>query len=334
MAEKELTKSVPKGGSTMTVRQDVTGQEITVGREMSPAAAAEAQRAEIEARTATSHQYRRDEDQAREDMLRTARRLGFCETAKYSKPVGGGKRIEDLSIRALEAIIQAWTNMYINSRITTEDSEGVLLTVQVLDLQRNVGYSVDARIEKLVERKEVKQGRIVRGRRENSYGDMVYLVEATHDELRNLIGAERSKLIRDNAKRLIPRDLLDEVRAQIDKTLADANAKDPDAAKKKVLDKFAALGISATMLKQYLERPLETLTLKDLEELGALHNGLKEGEFTWVDVMRVKREAAEGEGQLKTEGSRKLRDRLMGQESPPTEKSEPPTQGTLEGTEG
>jgi hypothetical protein len=342
MADNQISKT--KTGTAMTVRQDLSGEEITLGREMSPTAAAAAARAEIEARCAIAFRNRRDEDQGREDMLRMCRRPGFAETAKYTKPVGNKRNaegrwekvvVEDLSIRAIEGFIQAWGNMFVNSRITFEDSERALLTVQVLDLQRNVGYSTDATIEKLVERKEVKQGRTVRGRRENSYGEIVYLVEATHDEFRNLLGAERSKLIRDNGKRLLPRDILDEARALVDKTLSDANAKDPDAAKKKVLDRFAVLGISASLLKEYLGRPLETLTLKDLEELGTLHNGLKEGDFTWTDVMRVKREAAEGEAS-KAEVPRKLRDRLMPQTQADTDEgkqSGEPHQQTLEGTE-
>jgi hypothetical protein len=120
-------------------------------------------------------------------------------------------------------------------------------------------------------------------------------VEATKDEFRNVMGAERSKLIRDNGMRLLPRDILDECRELIDKTLDDENAKDPDSAKKKVLDKFGALGISASMLKEYIGRPLETLGAKDLSELAPLHNGLKDGDFTWADVMRAKEAPAEGE---------------------------------------
>src|SRR5262249_31607490 len=135
----------------------------------------------------------------------------------------------------------------------------------------------------------------VRGMRENSYGDAVYLIDATADEFRNVMGSERSKLLRDNGQRLLPRDILDEARALIDATLANENARDPDAAKKKILDKFAGLGVSATMLKEYLGRPIETVTVKDLTDLGALHAGLKDGEYTWADVMRAKAEPAEGE---------------------------------------
>jgi hypothetical protein len=310
------------GGSTVRVRDDLT-QEITVGQDMSPTAAAAAAKAEIEARILAARKWPRDIDQFREDILKDCRRPGFAEIALYRKPVGRKKNAEGKweeafaigeSIRFVEDALQLYGNVHVTARISYEDHERALLTVQVVDVQRNVGYSTDAMLDKLVERKEVKPGRKTRGMRENSYGDLVYLLEATKDEFRNVMGAERSKLLRDNGKRLLPRDILDECRAQIEATIANENAKDPDSAKKKVLDKFSALGISAAMMKDYLGRPLETLTPKDLNELAPLYNGLKDGDFTWVDVLRAKAEPAEGEEPAPEASAKKparLRDKLM-----------------------
>jgi hypothetical protein len=303
MPDSQVIKPQPKG-STMSVRQDLA-EEITVGADMSPTAAAAAAKAEIEARILAAHKWRRDIDQFRLAILKDCKRPGFAENALYHRPVGKKKNPQtgqweeafatNFSIRFIEDALQQLMNVHVVARIGYEDDTRALLTVQVIDVERNVGYSTDAMLEKIVERKEVKKGRTVRGVRENSYGDQVYLVDATKDEFRNVMGAERSKLIRDNGQRLLPRDILDECREQIERTVADASAKDPDAAKKKILDRFASLGISATMLKEYLGRPVETLTAKDIGDLAPLFNGLKEGDFTWADVMRSKSEAAEGE---------------------------------------
>jgi hypothetical protein len=304
MQDSQVIKTAPQG-SAVTVRQDLT-DEITVGNDMAPTAAAAAAKAEIEARILAARKWRRDIDQFREGSMKDSRRKGWAEIALYRKPVGNKKNPEtgawepafavNFSVRAIETFLQHWTNVHITSRIGYEDDSRALLTVQVIDVERNVGYSTDTMIEKVVERREVKKGRTVRGMRENSYGDTVYLVEATLDEFHNVMGAARSKLIRDNGQRLLPRDILDECREQIDRTVADANAKDPDAAKKKILDRFASLGISAAMLKEYLGRPVETLTAKDIGDLAPLFNGLKEGDFTWADVIRTKNTSdAEGE---------------------------------------
>jgi hypothetical protein len=337
MSDASIIKAGQTGG-TVTVRQDLS-EEITVGNDLSVTAAAASAKAEIEARILTAKKWRRDEDQAREDILRRCKHPAAAESFLYSKPVGKEKdpesgrwvekKIVDVSIRFIEMAIAYWGNVAVTSRITHDDPRKSMLRVDVIDLQRNTGYSTESVQEKVVERREVKKGRSVLGVRENSWGDTVYLVEATKDEFRNVLGSERSKLIRDSGKRLLPKDLIDEAREMIDRTLADENAKDPDAAKKKVLDRFAALGVSALMLKEYLGRPLETLTVKDLSEMAGLYNGLKEGDFTWVDVMRMKQEPAEGEGEKPPAPAArtKVRDKIMQQPSfaEPAEAAPDPT---------
>lgn len=331
----DKTEVLKPAGTTVAVRQDLA-EEITVGADMAPTAAAAAAKAEIEARILAARKWPRDVDLFREGILKDCRRPGFAELALFRKPVGRqqnpetgkweDKHVVDFSVRFIESALQHWGNLHVTARIGYEDDNRTLLTVQVVDVQRNVGYSTDAMLDKLVERKEIKKGRTARGMRQNSYGDMVYLVDATKDEFRNVVGSERSKLLRDNGKRLLPRDILEECRELIDRTISDANAKDPDSAKKKILDRFAALGVSATMLKEYLGRPVETLTANDLTELAALHNGLKEGQFTWSEVMRVRNEPAEGEDKPDTAAPAarsKVRDKVLGQEPftpPPTEK--------------
>jgi len=311
-------------GGAVSVKQDLA-EEITIGNEMRPTAAAAEARAEIEARILAARKWPRDIDQFREDLLKDCRRPGFAEIALYKRPAGRKKNpttgewenayAEGFSIRFMEAAIAHFQNIYVIARITAENADASVMNVAVVDLQRNTGYALDAIIEKLVERRELKAGRRARGMRENSFGDQVYLVDATKDEVRALMGAERSKLIRDNGRRLMPFDILAEARAQIDKTLADETAKDPDSAKKKILDRFAGLGVTASMLKDYLQRPLETLRPSDLEDLGSIYNGLKEGEFTWPELMRMRDADAEGEKpEEKPENGKQhpLRERVMG----------------------
>lgn len=330
MPENQLSKPT---GTTVTVRNDLA-EEISIGRDMAPTAAAAAAKAEVEARIQAAWRRPRDIDLFREGILKDCRRPGFAEVALYRKPVGRKKNAEtgrweeavvtDFSVRFIESALQHFMNVHITKRIDYEDGDTMALTVGVSDVERNISYSSQATLDKLVERKEVKAGRKTRGMRENSYGDVVYLIEATKDEMRNVSGAEYSKLLRDQGKRLLPRDILDECREQIDRTVADANAKDPDSAKKKVLDRFAALGVSATMLKEYLGRPVETLTPKDITELAALYAGLKDGEYSWKEVMRAHNEPAEGEDKPDATAPprTRARDKVMNQEPftpPPTE---------------
>ncbi|HEY1897566.1 MAG TPA: hypothetical protein VGG62_14900 [Terracidiphilus sp.] len=315
-------------GSNVGVKDAGLSDEITISSDTSPAAAAAAAKAEVEAAFVLAWRKPRDIDLFRERVLKDCRRPLFAETALYHRPVGREKDpatgewrdafAVNFSVRFIESALQHWMHVNVSARITYEDRQRALMTVKVLDLERNVAYSTDAMMDKVVERREIKKGRVAIGVRENSYGDTVYLVEATKDEFRNVLGAERSKLIRDNGQRLLPRDILEEARMVIDATVSSETAKDPDGAKKKVLDKFSSLGISAAMLKEYLgpDKPIESLTLEGLNNLGALYNGLKEGSFTWPDVMRMKLEQAEGDKSDKGQkpgpgGARKLRERML-----------------------
>lgn len=334
----EMIQTTPHAaGSSMTVRDTTLANEVSVSGDMAPTAAAAAAKAEIEASYVVALRNPRDIDGFRQRILRDCRRPGFADTALYHRPVGRERDPAtgewrdafaiNFSIRFIEAALMAWKNVHTTSRITYEDQDRGLLTVKVLDLESNVAYSTDATIDKLIERKEVKKGRVARGVRENSYGDMVYLLDATKDEFRNLMGAERSKLIRDNGQRLLPRDILEEARVVIDSTVQNESAKDPDSAKKKIMDKFSSLGITPAMLKEYLDgQPVEGLTLEGLQQLGLLYNGLKEGQYTWPEVMRVKAEAAEAEGDQKLEPAKRerVRDRIL------NKKTEPPPAGTEE----
>lgn len=321
MPNEEIIQRAATTSGPITIRQDLT-EEVTVGTDATIAAGAANAKAEIEARIVAARRWRRDVDLFREGVLKDCRRPLFAEKALYCKPVGRKQNARgeweeafaiNFSIRFIEDALQHFTNTYVISRVIGDDQRQTKIFVAVLDVERNTGFGTEQVIEKLIERKEAKRGRKVVGQRENTYGDLVYLLEATKDEMRNLIGSERSKLIRDQGQRLLPSDVLEEARMFIDATNADQDRKDPDSAKKKVLDRFAALGISAVMLKDYLGRPIETLTAKDLADLTPIHNGLKEGDFTWPDLVRMKAEPAEGDAPQQPQSGKRppLKDRVV-----------------------
>lgn len=315
--DKEPT-TAPAGA--VAVREGGTwGSEVLAQGDLSPAAAAASARARIEARVALVRLNPRDVDVFRARILKDCKRPLFAEKALYRKPVGRKKNAEgvweeqyavNFSIRFVEAALQHFMHIHTSASIAYDDARKTLLQVEVLDVQNNVAHSRDIMLEKVVERREVKKGRRAIATRENSYGDLVYLVEATGEEFRNRLGAETSKLLRDNGQRLLPPDILEEARQIIDQTNADENARDPDGQKKKVLDRFGTLGVTADMLKAYLDRDLATLTAKDIAELAVLFNGLRDGEFSWNDAMRVKAEPAEGEAPAADPATGDRRNRL------------------------
>ena len=68
------------------------------------------------------------------------------------------------------------------------------------------------------------------------------------------------------------------------------------------------------------------MSARSLADLAPLYNGLKDGEFSWADVIRSKEEPAEGDGKTPApEGRKPLKDRIMKERE--AAKPEPPEPG-------
>ena len=336
----ELVKTGSAGA--VTHRKGPTGQEMQIGDALSTSSAS-AERAQIESAAALAQMRPpRDLDSFRVTMLRMVNDPAIAEQCLYSRPGGGRQKnpqtgewedvpITGPSIRLAEIAAQAYGKVFITTRRIYEDQSRVLQAATAYDLENVVVFSSDVMVDKTVERRSARQGQRVLGMRETSTGNTVYLIEASADEVRQKVAAERSKLIRDNVLRLIPRGIVDEVITRVKEVCASDAARDPAAAKKKIFDRFAGLGITPEMLKEYLDRSLDLLTAKDVAELTFIYNGLKQGDFVWPDLMATK--AAEAEGEPKTEAGKKsatLKDKLMAARTEKTEPTNTTTETTTE----
>ncbi|MFK5283136.1 hypothetical protein ACI3PL_26555, partial [Lacticaseibacillus paracasei] len=67
-----------------------------------------------------------------------------------------------------------------------------------------------------------------------------------------------SKAVRTLAMRLIPGDLVDGAMEVVIQTQNKRDAQDPDAARKKLVDAFAGVGVKPADLKTYLAHDLDT----------------------------------------------------------------------------
>lgn len=228
----------------------------------------------------------RDIDAVRERLMRECQRPSFAAVAIYRKPVGEG--IEGPSIRFAEAAIQAMGNLAIDTPAVYDDADKRILRVTVADMETNVVHSKDVTIQKRVERSKVYEGQTIIRQRVNSRGKPVYLVEATDDEILNQENALVSKALRTTGLRLVPGWLIDECMVAVRATRSKADAADPDTAKRKLLDAFRSVGVSAEDVKAWLGHPADTLTPAELEELRGIYTALKDGDATWREVMDAK----------------------------------------------
>lgn len=273
-------------GTALRAREDFAGQELELAGETASNAVAAQARAAVEARAIMAIRRPRDIDQVRHNLLRECRRSGFAEAARYHKPVGAG--IEGPSIRFAEAALRAMTNVLIESPVVFENKERRTLRVTVQDLEANATYTKDVSVQKVVERRNLRQGQTALSKRTNSTGQTVFLVEATDDDLLNKEGALVSKAIRTLGLRLIPGDLVDEAMDLVQETLKAAAKKDPNAERNKVTDAFSRLNITPEDLKTYLGHPVGQASPVQLARLREIWATINEGATTWADIMEHK----------------------------------------------
>lgn len=246
------------------------------------------QKAIVEARYKMALARPRDLDLVRQKMLKDASRPSFANVAIYHKPVGNG--IEGPSIRFVESAIRNMTNILTETSTVSEDDERRVIRVAVSDLETNTYFSQDVTVTKTVERRKLPQGEKPIRVRANSNGQPIYILHATDDEILNKQNALISKAVRTLGLRLIPGDLVDEALWEIKKTMAQQDRQDPDAAKHRIIDAFAQLGVSVEALKEFVGHELSALTPNEIQLLRTTYTSIKDGETSWKAVMDDKAE--------------------------------------------
>lgn len=273
----------------------------------------------VQARYAIAQRFPRDWDTVRVKLLKECKRPRFAEVALYNKPIGR-EGIVGPSIRFAEAAMRCMGNLQPSATIVYDDEKKRILRIAVMDLENNLTYEKDVTITKTVERRKLAKGQQPVGVRVNSYGDTVYIVPATDDDILNKENAMVSKAMRTAGLRHLPGDILDESLEAIEATMRNSAAADPDAARKRLVDAFAQLNIMPNDLVAYLTHGLDKTTPAELTELRALYQTLRDGETTWAEVMDSRAESQPRESKSSAT-KEKLKERR--QESPPEARQEP-----------
>lgn len=284
-----MIPAIPAG---VVARQELGAQQIARSAELAAQAVAAQARAVVEARCVMAERHPRDWDVVREKFLRECQRPGLARLKNELSCEGiyrikrGQSTIEGPTIRLAEIAMRCMGNLLAESRIIFEDAQQRLVHVSVIDLETNVGPARDIAVPKTVERKRLAEGQAPISQRINSYGEMVFLVPATDDQIAERQGALESKALRTLLLRLFPGDILEEgfelIRANARKGAA---AEDPDMARRRLLAAFAAYGVKAADLATYLGHSLDGLAPAEHEDLLAIHASLKSREATWAEIL-------------------------------------------------
>lgn len=280
-------ENVPANFNSPTADAQLPPVQVSASENAALAMAAQ-QKAVVEARYKMALARPRDLDMVRQAMLKDASRPSFAHVAIYHKPIGKG--IEGPSIRFVEAAIRNMTNILTETATISEDDERRVIRVAVSDLETNTYFSQDVTVTKTVERSKLPQGEKPIRVRTNSSGKPVYILHGTDDDILNKQNALISKAVRTLGLRLIPGDLVDEALFYVRQTMAQQDAQNPDAAKNRIIDSFAQLGVAVESLKEYVGHELSALDPNELQTLRAIYSAIKDGETTWKAVMDDKAE--------------------------------------------
>jgi hypothetical protein len=246
-------------------------------------AAGEREKSRIQAAYFMAFQNPRNVEESRIRILQACKRPVFAEKAEYKKPVGGAT-IKGPSIRLAELALREWGNVTTETQTVYEDDNVRRVKVFCTDLETNAMFAKEITLSKTVERKNAT-GREVVGERINSQGEVVFIVRATDDELNTKEAALVSKVVRNEGLRLIPTDIIEEALEMARKTVHDKTKEDPAAAKHKVLDAFASIGIMPSDLEQYLGHTTDNIQPAELDNLRTIYIAIKDGEAKWADYL-------------------------------------------------
>jgi hypothetical protein len=168
-----------------------------------------------------------------------------------------------------------------------DDDMRRIYRVQGIDLETNATEAVDVMVEKFVERRQTRDGMEIIGSRTNTSGQTVYKIRATEDDLAVKAGAQISKQRRNCILALLPADVKEECENQCIATLAKADAEDPGAARKKLLDAFWNFGVTPAQIVELLGHPVEQMNPSELTLFRSYYTALKDGEATWAAIVEA-----------------------------------------------
>jgi len=248
----------------------------------------------------------------RQNVLRECQRPSFCapDEAKYGSSLAiyavprgkvqvNGKWVDNLiqgpTIRFAEMLLREWGFLSIEVNPMGETDDYKLLQVVCTDYQSCNFTSEIVNVPKSIERKKLRDGDELISQRTNSYGDPVYLVWATDDEIAMKTNALVSKARRNLILQAVPGWLIEEAIVKVRETARQKDAADPDAAKRKLFDAFATVGVSAQQLSEFVGHG-NALSPAELEDLRGYFSGIKEGYTTWAAIIAAKEEHKDDDG--------------------------------------
>ena len=248
-------------------RREETAVATTTETDVELSAGTEARAmAEIQATAAMAQRFPRNEDQARQTILRSCERPAFAEEVTYRYP-RGGSTVEGLSIYFAREAARLWGNLRYGTDVVRDDGLTITLRSWAWDAQTNTQTEKPAHFKRLIYRK--------------SGG----WVQPDERDLRELINKHSALGERNCLLALFPEDLKKEAEQVATKTRENRAAEDPDGEKKKIIAGFGKLNVKVADVEQYLGHALDQCSPVELGDLRSMWQSIKDGNSKWSDYV-------------------------------------------------
>jgi hypothetical protein len=260
--------------------------------ELAPTAAAAEKQFEIQSAIIIAKRFPRDEDSAFQKLMKACGRSTFAGDAQYSFPRGDGL-VSGPSVQLAREAARNWTNIRYGLTIIRDDQQSRQIQGWAWDVETNTKVTAEDDFQKLIFRKG--KGWIAPDER----------------DMRELTNRRGAILIRNCILQILPKDLIEDALYTCHATLESDAAKDPDAARKRILVSFSELNVSAEMLSGYLGHPVGQSSPAEIANLRTIYKSISDGNTTWGDYVNGNSDAGAAELKQKTEAkSAALKEKL------------------------
>lgn len=232
--------------------------------------------AEVQAQMLMARANPRDPIAAMDRILNACTRPGLAEAAIYQYSRGGSD-ISGPSIRLAEAMAQSWGNIKTSVR-ELEQRDGVS-TVQAIAWDLETGYSSD-KVFQVPHLRYTKNG----SKR----------LEDPRDVYEN-VANNAARRLRACILAVIPGDVTEAAVAQCEATMKAKADTSPEGVKK-VVDAFAAYGVTKEQIEKRIQRRMDAIQAAQIVALKKVYASLRDGMSVPADWFEPEQKAQEQQG--------------------------------------
>ena len=245
---------------------------LSSAKELQVASAISMAQHEIEAPLVVAKRFPRSEDLAFQKLMVACGRASFAADAVYSFP-RGGETVTGPSVNLAREAARIWGNIEFGLHIIRDDAGSMLIRGWAWDKETNVRVNHEDSFNKLIQRKDKKTG-------------VTTWVVPDERDLRELVNRRGAILVRNSLLQIMPKDLIEDALYTCKLAMEKAATDDPEAARKRLLVDFGALGVSVEQIEKKLGHPFAQSTPKQIAELRGICKSIQDGNTTWAEYVK------------------------------------------------